>query len=283
MPKKTEITVKGKENVIDEQTIKDYLFGSDTKLNEKQQALFINIAKSFNLNPFKREIYAIPYERNVNTNGKREKVQDIQIITGYQVYIEKAEQTWLLDWWNVEIKKENGKVSWAEITIYRKDFNHPFKRYVWINEFMKTNRDWEPISSWKIMPEFMIKKIAIGQGFRLAFPSHLNGMPYLQEEISEHADNVNVPKKTEITEAKIIEQEKIETPKNNNVINEIFPDFKDNKFVQEIEKKVTDETSEWELVLMIQNTISKEKIEKWTADHTALSEFFTYYKKSKWR
>ena len=33
------------------------------------------------------------------------------------------------------------------------------------------------------MPEFMIKKVCIGQGFRLAFPNELGGLPYLQEEI----------------------------------------------------------------------------------------------------
>jgi hypothetical protein len=33
------------------------------------------------------------------------------------------------------------------------------------------------------MPEFMIKKVAIGQGFRLAFPNELGDMPYLVEEL----------------------------------------------------------------------------------------------------
>jgi hypothetical protein len=35
------------------------------------------------------------------------------------------------------------------------------------------------------MPEFMIKKVCIGQGFRLAFPNELGGLPYLQEELEE--------------------------------------------------------------------------------------------------
>lgn len=32
----------------------------------------------------------------------------------------------------------------------------------------------------------MLKKVAIGQGFRLAFPNELEGMPYLEEEVGEN-------------------------------------------------------------------------------------------------
>ena len=42
------------------------------------------------------------------------------------------------------------------------------------------------------MPEFMIKKVCIGQGFRLAFPNELGGLPYLQEEL----DMVEEPQPT---------------------------------------------------------------------------------------
>jgi hypothetical protein len=32
------------------------------------------------------------------------------------------------------------------------------------------------------MPRFMLKKVAIGQAFRLAFPEELGGMPYMEIE-----------------------------------------------------------------------------------------------------
>jgi hypothetical protein len=32
----------------------------------------------------------------------------------------------------------------------------------------------------------MLKKVAIGQGFRLAFPNELEGMPYTEEEVGEN-------------------------------------------------------------------------------------------------
>src|SRR5690242_4245970 len=50
---------------------------------------YLQIAKAFNLNPFKREIHVSKY------NGQ------MSIITGYEVYIKRAERTGQLDGWGV--------------------------------------------------------------------------------------------------------------------------------------------------------------------------------------
>lgn len=148
------------------QTIKDFLFSSGTKLSDQQQSMFMQLAMRNQLDPFKREIYAIAYGSNFN------------IVTGYQVYIQRAEASGKLDGWEcVALRDDSGHLYGARITIYRKDFSHPFIWEVALAEFDKG------VSGWKTMPEFLIKKVAIGQGFRLAFPNELAGMPYLQEEL----------------------------------------------------------------------------------------------------
>jgi len=153
---------------IDKKTIEDFLFTSGTKLNEKQEAMFLQLATRNQLDPFKREIYAIPYGNDFN------------IVTGYQVYIQRAETTKQLDGWHCEaMRNEKNELIGAKIVIFRKDFEHPFEWEVSLKEFDKGQ------SSWKKMPEFMIKKVCIGQGFRLAFPNELGGLPYLQEELEE--------------------------------------------------------------------------------------------------
>jgi hypothetical protein len=43
-----------------------WLFGSGTKLTEQQKNLFYQIAITNNLNPVKREVYAIAYGSNFN-------------------------------------------------------------------------------------------------------------------------------------------------------------------------------------------------------------------------
>lgn len=145
---------------IDEKMIKDFLFTSDTKLTDKQQQMFMQIAIRHNLDPFKREVYAIAY-------GK-----EFSIVTGYQTYIERAAATGQLNGWTC-VNTEQG----AKIIIYRKDWEYPFEWEATYKEFDKGQ------SSWTKMREFMIKKVCIGQGFRLAFPEALGGMPYLKEEM----------------------------------------------------------------------------------------------------
>jgi len=159
---------------IDKKTIEDFLFTSGTKLNEKQEAMFLQLATRNQLDPFKREIYAIPYGNDFN------------IVTGYQVYIQRAETTKQLDGWHCEaMRNEKNELIGAKIVIYRKDFEHPFEWEVSFDEFNKASPSDKKPNSWNKMPEFMIKKVCIGQGFRLAFPNELGGLPYLQEELEE--------------------------------------------------------------------------------------------------
>jgi len=133
---------------------------------DKELFLFMNIAKSYGLNPFKREIHFVKYGQNQG-----------QTIVGYESFIKRAERTGKLDGWEVELGKDELGDK-AIITIYRKDRKNPFKWTVYRTEF-----DSQQVN-WKKMPLFMLRKVAISQGFRLAFPEELGGMPYIPEEIN---------------------------------------------------------------------------------------------------
>jgi len=150
---------------VTEQIVRDFLFSNETKLTEAQQNLFLNIATAMNLNPFKREIYVVKYGDNCS------------IITGYQVYIKRAAQTGMLDGWKAENTfDEKGTCTGATVTIHRKDQQFPFEWHVDMADF-NTNR-----AEWKSKPNWMIKKVAIGQAFRLAFPEEVGPLPYTDEE-----------------------------------------------------------------------------------------------------
>ena len=160
------LVIKEKAIIIDSKTIQDFLFSSETKLSEKQKNMFMQLSIRNQLDPFRREIYAIAYGSEFN------------IVTGYQVYIQRADATGNLDGWECIVLRNNkNELIGARITIHRKDFTYPFVWEVSLSEFDKGQ------SNWKKMPEFMIKKVCIGQGFRLAFPNELGDMPYLQEEL----------------------------------------------------------------------------------------------------
>jgi phage recombination protein Bet len=166
------VNVETKELNLNASDIKQYIAPNAT---DKELYFFINIAKSYGLNPFKREIHFCKYG---NSPG--------QVIVGYETYIKCAERTGLLDGWKVWFEKDQVGEK-AVIEIYRKDRSYPFQWEVYRQEFDKKQ------STWKAMPYFMLKKVAISQGFRLAFPEEIGGMPYTPDEIN-HGTSENLPK-----------------------------------------------------------------------------------------
>jgi phage recombination protein Bet len=170
--------------VVTEQTINEFLYGSETKLTEAQKRLFINLAIKNNLDPFKREIYAIPY-------GDR-----MSVVTGYEVYLKRAEASKQLDGWKCWIEGEGDNMK-AVVEIKRKDWTTPFTHEVYRSEYDSKK------SLWQSKPMTMLKKVAIAQAFRLAFPNELGGMIYTADEMID-AQPVEA---VEIVEEKISEKQ----------------------------------------------------------------------------
>lgn len=150
--------------------------GLTKRLTPSEKAMFINMAKAYGLNPFKREIYCTPY-------GQGEHRQ-CSIVTGYEVYLKRAERLGKLDGWEcaTDGKVHDGTLT-ATVTIYRKDWSHPFRHTVYFREVFQTKKDGQMNSFWKKQPYFMAKKVAIAQGFRLCFPDEFCGMPYTSDEM----------------------------------------------------------------------------------------------------
>lgn len=155
----------------------EYLKGMGMNLPTKYANQFLEVCKAYNLNPFKRECYAVGYGDNWN------------IITGYEVYIKRAERTGKLDGWDCEVEG-SGTNMVAKLTIFRKDWSHPFHHYVSFNEAVQKKRDGSVNSMWAKMPSFMLRKVCIAQGFRLCFPDELGGMPYTSDELPEIERNI---------------------------------------------------------------------------------------------
>ena len=132
---------------------------------DKELFMFMGIAKSYGLNPMKREIHFVKYGTS-----------PASIIVGYETYLKRAERTGKLDGWKCSIEKDDIGEK-AVIEIKRKDQTMPIRWEVYRKEFDKGQ------STWKTMPTFMLKKVAIAQGFRMAFPDDLGGMPYIPEEM----------------------------------------------------------------------------------------------------
>ena len=172
--------------IVTAEKINDYMnvFGIASSLTDNEKKQFIEIAVASQLNPFKREIYCIPYMTSVKqSDGSYKKERKLSILTGYETYLKRAERSGKLNGWNVEISGA-GEARLAKIIIHRKDWQYPLIHEIPFHEYREDNK------MWKEKPTTMLKKVAMAQGFRLAFPDEMNGVPYLAEELP---DNMTIP------------------------------------------------------------------------------------------
>lgn len=168
-------TIESKVALVSEAELLTHLnnLGLTKDLTDGEKSTYLQIAKAFNLNPFKREIHVSKY------NGQ------MSIITGYEVYIKRAERSGLLDGWECTTfgSVANNDLK-AVITIYRKDRKYPFKHEVLYSEYVGKTSSGVVTKFWQ-KAETMTKKVAMSQGFRLCFSDELGGMPYTAEEMPE--------------------------------------------------------------------------------------------------
>lgn len=161
-----EITTKESNDVakVTKQLCIDYIKAQNTQLTDGEFAQYAAVATSLNLNPFLREIYPI------KIGGK------MTLVTGYQVYIRRAEEFPQYDGFDTNFEGE-GKNLCCICSVYRKDRSRPTVARVYLSEYTQGN------SMWNSKPHVMLEKVAIGTAFRRAFPSEFNGMPYTTEEV----------------------------------------------------------------------------------------------------
>lgn len=164
---------------VDMNTITEYLdtTGLTRQLLPNEKAMFVNMAREYGLNPFKREIYC-----NVYGEGQW---RQCSIVTGYEVYLKRAERIGKLDGWSCDVtgSLSDGTLA-ATVTIWRKDWSHPFSHTAYYAECVqKSKKTSQPNTVWAKMPIFMTKKVAIAQAFRLCFSDEFGGMPYTSDEM----------------------------------------------------------------------------------------------------
>ena len=165
-------------------TIKKYI---NDKATDEEAYVFLQLCKARWLNPFLKEAYLIKYDH----------VSPATMVVGKDAFMKRAELHPEYDGFEagiiVETEGKEGFViadncrvgtfyydneillgGWAKV--YRKDHKHPVEITVNMREF-STGK-----SSWNKMPATMIRKVALVQALREAFPSELSGM-YDQSEM----------------------------------------------------------------------------------------------------
>jgi len=158
-----------KELSIDD--IKQYICPAAT---DQEAFLFLKLCQARQLNPFLNEAYLIKYgDKATMTVGKEAFMRRAEAhpqFDGYEagIIIQNADKTLERREGTFILKNEVLVGGWAKI--YRKDRRQPFVSEVALHEY-NTGK-----SLWISKPATMIRKVAIVQGKREAFPSEFGGM-----------------------------------------------------------------------------------------------------------
>jgi len=172
--------------------VRNYLVNGNGNVTDQEVMMFLSLCRYQKLNPFLREAYLIKYGTQAAT-----------IVVGKETFTKRAESHQQFDGMEAGIiikhqdkfeyrsgalllKNEDLVGGWAKI--YRKDWKHPADVTVSLTEYQQM-KDGKPMASWGKMPATMIRKVAVMQALREAFPNELGGM-YGAEEMQVEVNNL---------------------------------------------------------------------------------------------
>lgn len=184
----TEYMANGMKVTLTPGTVKNYLVSGDKdRVSDQEVAMFINLCRFTGLNPWLREAYCIKYGNEPAT-----------LVVGKDAYFKRAEANDAYDGMEagIIIQDESGLISYREGTlklkneeliggyaeVYRKDRSHSVRIEVSFDEYAGRKKDGTLNSQWSKKPATMIRKVAMVQALREAFPQSFAGM-YVAEEM----------------------------------------------------------------------------------------------------
>lgn len=171
--------VNGENIVLSEMDVVNFLVNGNGNIEPKEVIMFMNLCKYQKLNPFLKEAYLIKF------NG-----HPAQLIVSKEAFMKRAESHPKFEGFEAGIIVErNGEMIEIEgavklksdvivggwCRVYRSDRKFPVITKISYEEFSKGQ------STWKSMPLNMIRKSAVVNGLREAFPDNLGAM-YTEEE-----------------------------------------------------------------------------------------------------
>ena len=184
--------------------IKAQLVPPDSKITDQELGFFLNMCKYQKLNPFLREVYIVKYG-----------AYPAAFVVGKETFLRRAKRDESYEGHKVAIS-DDGKEAWAEVFV--KGLKQPIRCEVELDEYIGTKSDGTVNSMWSKKPKTMLKKVALVQALREAFPDAL-GQLYDEVEIDKDMELVDVEAnevKTAVTksEKKKAETKSSEPPQN---------------------------------------------------------------------
>ena len=217
----TKFDVNGVEVKLSPNIVRQYLVSGNGNITDQEALFFIKLCQAQKLNPFIKDAYCIKFGNS-----------PAQVVVSKDVFLKRAEANEDFDGFKsgiIVINKETDEIvyregafslkskeetvgGWAEV--YRKKISHPIREEVSLEEYAGRKSDGSMNSMWSSKTNTMIRKVALCQALREAFPNSFQGM-YGEEEMNIDTNNIqNKPQKEEEhtvkEEPNVIEAEVVE-------------------------------------------------------------------------
>ena len=189
--------VNGQQVKLTLDTVKRYLVQGQGNVTDQEAAMFMSLCKFQRINPFLREAYLIKYGDRTPASMVVAKETLIKRafrnpnFDGFQAGIivmddsgtEEREGTFY------QSSRERIVGGWARV--FCKEVKTAFYASVCMEEYVGRKGDGSTNGQWASKPATMIRKVALAQALREAFPEDLNGL-YEPEELNVEVDS-NAP------------------------------------------------------------------------------------------
>lgn len=190
---KNEITfLANGENVkLSPATVRQYLVSGGGAVTDQEVVMFMSLCKYQHLNPFLREAYLVKYGNNAAT-----------MVTGKDVFLKRANRNPNFKGFKAGIivqDTESGEVTQRDGTFHLPteaivggfaqvfvEGREPYCAAVAFDEYAGRKSNGELNNQWATKPATMIRKVALVQALREAFPDDLSQM-YAPEEMDVNA------------------------------------------------------------------------------------------------
>lgn len=192
--------VNGMEVKLTPAIVKNYLVSGDPeRVTDQELAFFINLCKFAGLNPWLKEAYCIKYGNSPATMvvGKEAFTKRAENNPNYDGseagIIVFNEDSGEIEYRKGTMKLPNEKIIGGYAEVWRKDRNHSTRCEVSFDEYAGKTKEGKLNNQWSTKPATMIRKVALVQALREAFPSDLGGMYTAEEQGAEEPMVVNIP------------------------------------------------------------------------------------------
>lgn len=183
--------------------IRNYLVNGNGNVTDQEIVMFLNLCRFQHLNPFLREAYLIKFGNQPATivTGKdaiTKRAMRNQKYSGQQAgvviqHTDSGELEYRVG--SLVLGNEELVGGWAKV--YVKGYDVPIEAVVSYQEYVGTKNDGSVNGQWSKKPATMIRKVALVQALREAFPEDLGGM-YASEEMNLDFDETAVSAPVEI-------------------------------------------------------------------------------------